>query len=40
MKKKYIKPTMKVYEIQHRTSLLTVSNTDGPFDWGNPGNDR
>jgi len=39
-KRTYEKPSIKVYELQHPVSLLTVSNTDGPFDWGNPIDDR
>jgi len=42
MKKKYEKPTCKVYELQQRTTLLTVSGPDpnSPFNWGDPDNDR
>lgn len=40
LKKNYEKPSMKVYILQHRASLLTASRTDGPFDWGNPDEDR
>lgn len=42
IKKKYEKPSMVVYIVQHSPSLLTVSGKDGnnPFNWGNPGNDE
>lgn len=42
MKRKYEKPSMKVYLLQSRTSLLTISGVDhnSPFNWGSPGDDR
>ena len=39
-KKHYEKPSMKVYLLQSQPALLQASQTDGPFQWGYPGDDR
>lgn len=36
MKKKYMKPSMQVYELQHRTQLLAGSDPDAPGFPGGP----
>lgn len=42
MKKRYIKPSVESYKMQHQSPLLTVSklNGDNSFGWGNPLDDR
>ncbi len=38
MKKQYMKPAMKVYELQHRSMILCGSPNDGPQWYNEPGN--
>jgi hypothetical protein len=42
MKRKYEKPTLKVYELQRYTPIVCASELggDNSFNWGNPLEDR
>ena len=42
MKRKYEKPTLKVYELQSHAPLVCASGLggDNSFNWGNPDYDR
>ena len=37
MKKRYVKPSMKVYELPHRSMILSGSPGSDPNWWNQPG---
>ena len=41
MKRAYMKPAMRVYELQQRSRILagSVNDTEGPFHYGGPGDE-